>query len=169
MFRDRVAHHFHEAGWAVEPAPAGAGGIQADLRITKGARSKLVLVRSDEPPGPFEIARFGAACRALATPGIVVAPDDPENYERYEQAGLEFVPGEGIGDVVVLGHAPPPPPLVLPTEPPPVPAVEPPAPARAYVEARPTRTVLLRWAVVALIWAAAIATIVYDVRLYAGR
>lgn len=168
MFRDRVVHHFHNAGWIVdlEPALESPDGVfRPDILITKGAKRKAVLIRADEPPGPFEIAKFGASCKRARTAGVIVAPDDPSAYDLCDQAGLEFVAGEGIGEVVVVGHAPAPPPMPIDV-----------APRASVLAAEPTvatpaRTVIpaWRWAIVALIWIAAVAVVAYDVYLYSGR
>lgn len=168
MFLRRVADHFHQAGWTVESdvvldGPDGA--FRPDLLITKGSARKAVLVRADEPPGPYEIAKFGAQCRQTKVLGVIVAPDDPGIYELADQARLEFVAGETIGDVVVVGRAPSPRPL-----PPEVARTfEIPAPLDAGPVARLRRHRPIpwwRWAVVAIVWAAALVAVTYAIILY---
>ncbi len=159
MFLRRVAHHFHEAGWSVDLEPRTPPSADpVDLVVSRRGATKAVLVR-EEPPGPFEVARFGAACKKMGVPGILVCPDDAAVVEFCEQAGLEFLPGEGIGEVPVIGAAPPPPPPTFPE--------------RETVTAptlvgAPTKAVQgpgipwWRWAIVAAIWTAALALLVYD-------
>jgi hypothetical protein len=171
VFLRRVANHFNQAGWTVESEAvleSADGAFKPDLVITKGHVRKAVLVRSEEPPGPYEIAKFGARCRQAKVKGLIVAPDDPSVEELYVQASLEFVPGESIGEVIVVGKAPSPRPLPIdvarPTEAP-VPADLGPV-ARLPLH-RPSPW--WRWAIVALIWLAALAAIAYDVYLYTMR
>jgi hypothetical protein len=161
VFEHRVANHFRHAGWSVDDAPPPEVG--ADLLLTKGRLRKAVLVRADEPPGRFELARFVAACKRAGLVGIVVAPDDPVLFEFCDQSGLEFVPGETIGEVVVVGRAPP------PSAPRPVAGPVPlaqPVPATPQISAR--NIPWWRWAIVALIWAAALAALAYNIHLYTG-
>jgi hypothetical protein len=168
VFLRRVANHFNQAGWTVEseatlPSPEGA--FKPDLLISKGHVRKAVLVRSEEPPGPYEIAKFGARCKQAKVRGLVVAPDDASVYDLYEQANLEFVPGEAIGDVIVVGKAPAPPPLPLGVARP----TEAPAPVDLGPVARLPRHPPIpwwRWAIVVLVWLVAIALVAYDILLY---
>lgn len=168
MFLRRVAYHFNQAGWTVEEPTLQVpdGEFKPDLLITKGHVRKAVLVRSEEPPGPYEIAKFGHRCRQAKIKGLVVAPDDASVYELYEQASLEFIPGEAIGEIIVVGKSPAPPPLPVKVARP----AEAPVPVDVGPVARLPRHKPIpwwRWAIVGLIWLAALAAIAYDVYLYA--
>lgn len=160
MFRDRVVAHYRRAGWAIEPVSGeGWGKATPDFQARKGARVLAVLVRGDEPPGPFLVGEFGANCRRRKIGGVIVAPDDAALLELCEAADVDLVPGESIGEVAVVGATPEP--------------VAAPVRARVPVAVAPLRSVSApletagipwwRWAIVAAIWLCAVAVVAVDV------
>lgn len=156
MPADRILAYFQKAGWRVT-SPDEGDDLGADFFIARGGRSKAILVR-DEPPGPFEIARFGHGCRRRGITGVVVAPDDPSASDLADQAGLEFLGAEGI---LVREPAAVLPPVVMPPPPQPIRAPRPTISGAAMPPGVPR----WRWAVVAVIWTAALLVVAYDLML----
>lgn len=160
MFRERVVAHYRQAGWTIEPVTSlGWGKALPDFQARKGKRVLAVLVRGEEPPGPFLVGEFGATCRRHKVQGVVVAPDDAALLELCETAMVDLVPGESIGEIAVVGAAPEPPPMRAPPPVAPVPVL------RVDELEAPTGIPWWRWAIVAAIWMTAVGVALYDLRL----
>jgi hypothetical protein len=160
VFLERVVAHYRRAGWQIEPlSSVGWGKAAPDFLARKGNRTMAVLVRAEEPPGPFLVGEFGAQCRRRQVSGAIVAPDDPALVELCETAGVDLVPGESIGEVAIMGASPEP--ALAPTPAPSPLAVRLPQPALIEV---PQRTVWWRWALVAAIWLLALWVLWLDYR-----
>lgn len=159
VFLERVRDHFQRAGWTVEDGPVlrmeVGPPVKTDLRIQRRNQRRVVLVR-EEAPGALEIARFSLLCKRAGLPGMLVAPQDDAVAQISDEQGVEFFAAETVGEVaVVSGPAVAPPQAPVP----PRPAARPSAAPVARVPSIPA----WRWAVVALIWLAALAVVAYDV------
>lgn len=147
--------HFSTLGWTLaEETTVGAAGtaFHPDLLLEKDGKRLAVRI-SEEPLGSFQIGLFGAQCKRAKVKGLVVCESGPDVLEACENARLDFVPSETVGEPIVVPIAKPRPPVTMPLQRP-EPEVEPLAPV-----ARPTP--LWRWIVVAVIWVAAVIATAY--------
>ena len=161
VFLERVRDHFQRAGWTVEDGPVlrmeVGPPVKTDLRIQRRNQRRVVLVR-DDAPGALEIARFSLLCKRAGLPGMLVAPQDDAVAQICDEQGVDYFAAETVGEVAVVGGP-------TPTVAPPRPRAPPRAAARpqAVPVARAPAIPAWRWAVVGLIWLAALAVVAYDV------
>jgi hypothetical protein len=153
---ERVLAHYSVLGWSLaEETTVGGPGVafHPDLVLKKG--EKLLAVRiSEDPLGTYHVGLFGAQCRRAKVKGLIVCEDSPEVLEACENAQLDFLPLETLGAPIVVPTTKPRPIAPIP---------EPVRPLAEFEEfSQPTtRTPWWRWAIVAVIWIAAIAASAY--------
>lgn len=159
MVLERARAHFEAQGWTVEAGRLlGSGPLEVhpDLLLTKDGRAKAVKL-DDEPTGAFPIGNFAARCKRLRIAPVIVCPNTPEVLEACDAAGAEFVDADTLGAAVIMRKAAP---AVIIRAASPVPSSVSIAPVRRPVETPPivasARIPWWRWAIVAVIWAAAL-------------
>lgn len=155
VLQERVFAHFSALGWTLaEETTVGAPGVafHPDLVLEKNGKRMAVRI-SDETLGTYQVGLFGAQCRRAKIKGLVVCESSPEVLEACENAKVDFLAAENIGEPIVVPVAKP-----RPLTPPP--AVERPVEFEA-VAPEHVGTPAWRWAIVAMIWAAALIALVY--------
>ncbi len=155
MLPERVLAHFSVLGWTLaDETTVGEAGtaFHPDLVLEKDGKRMAVRI-SDEPLGAFQIGLFGAQCKRANVKGLVVCESSPEVLEACENARVDFVPAEDVGEPIVVPVAKPRPLVTIPLE-------------EREIEFEPLaptvgETPAWRWIAVALVWIAAIIATTY--------
>jgi hypothetical protein len=146
---ERARRHYQQRGFVVGAPP---GGVRADFLVEKAGRRRLVRL-DDDPIGTYQIGALAAEAKRAGMLATVICPGSPEVVEACDQFGVEHLSPQGLGEEgpVIPARRP-----VVAPAPAAVAAAAASAPVSAAAVERPVAIPWWRWAIVAVIWLAAI-------------